>query len=1146
MTTHRSAAAAILLLSLVAPGAQLRAADTTLTLEQPQTAGMSMFRAHWDAPLILSETGSQTVVDPKLKERGGTAVWKDGGGALAFDALNRQLLVRFPDAAEKILAQLGQGSVIGKVEIVLPFRDEELWPVGNSDYIGPEGYEVRKNWGVDDLYRAIRPEWHAVACALRKPWQADAKLGPTFNANVNGASYWAKYGAQDLQQDRFPREFGPAAISYKTPEGRLDVTAALTDPAFGKTLAERLRTFADCGVLIRKWETYDARYFTGCYEWGTACGGRAILVKTPKLVVTLAPGKTADLGTLQPAAEIAAQKGGTPTAVMLTPEQLQELAVRYAAKPAWMPDWQWQRVQELYAAQFPEKATAPFWYQFVPDFQLNRLREGYRDPAKPGMQYRPAAPAAAFAAWVDLLIGRQPRGWSGFESARSMSEWYLYHDALPGPAQDAIKRYWTAWLMPDRETAPLNRQRDHTYVDGPLVHPMVDDKRVDPTITDWLDPLKGRFDTYWAKTGDWHGNKSFFRSGFCYWMSTQNFNSTSCAGALLAGAMIGSERAMADGRHGVEMFPVRMWCWADGSGQEHIDHYYYSISLAGNKVIADFAQTPYDRLLGQSLLAKNIEELVSAYHPGLRAYIAGSSRTSLDLVLGMQDGIYHALHTLSKSGTLRDYGTSTLPGNIATWGHDVPPAQAAQQTLAGPWAPEWVAPMVDDKPLPYEAKHTGWGGAQRTCHLGRNYGVASNAVNAGRFQVMAQWRRAPQQVAHMTELGTLDLRYSTNTTRWTNDGQGSLSQPGSHSILQARNKFIALTSPKNTPDPKVTSLQSSIGLFNFEAPVPTWEVYVDGQKVEKLPFTCKQGQRIAIRDGVTYLGIIPLPATDLGRDAEVVLEAGQPQKADFYQSNVAAALVINSYNYQRAQPLSSVAQTLGTAVGKAYGGFAVELADQDDYADFAAFQKHLADAKLDVAFDAATSTVSVKYVSGADTLEAASVTFSADEKDPTHEKGDANLVTWLVNGKDPRLPKGLERDTPYCQQALGHAAKNGAVFDADAERRIFLLAEPKGGVYCGWNPLPDLTAYRLTVPGGLTVTADGKIGLTRVVVRPAAQSVEIDSAFKPGQEKEPGTAKTFLIAGVAQPPQVTLNGKRVTKLETRTVDGKPVFAVPLP
>jgi hypothetical protein len=116
------------------------------------------------------------------------AVWQAGKpGALAFDALNRSLLVRFPDAAEKIAARLAAGEVVAKVELVLPFRDEELWPPGAPDAVVPDGYNARRNWGCIEMYRQIRPQWHAVAWALRRPWTADATSGPTYNAAVAGA-----------------------------------------------------------------------------------------------------------------------------------------------------------------------------------------------------------------------------------------------------------------------------------------------------------------------------------------------------------------------------------------------------------------------------------------------------------------------------------------------------------------------------------------------------------------------------------------------------------------------------------------------------------------------------------------------------------------------------------------------------------------------------------------------------------------------------------------------------------------------------------------------------------------------------------------------------------------------------------------------
>jgi hypothetical protein len=253
----------------------------TLTFDQPQTAGISGFRAMWDMPVVTATDGVRVIRDSEIKDRGGAAPWapsvrEDGGrpGALAFDAIHRSLLVRFPGAAEKIAEQIRRGLAIEKVELVLPFKDTELCPDGDQSWAPPEGgYVYRMNWGVDAMYRNSRPTWHAVAWALKQPWMADVEIGPTHNAFINGAGYWGRFGAQDEQRDRFPNRFGPTPVHHEQPQGRMDVTASLVDETFGKTLGERLRRLSDCGFLVRKWETYDHRYFNGAYEWGTSTGG---------------------------------------------------------------------------------------------------------------------------------------------------------------------------------------------------------------------------------------------------------------------------------------------------------------------------------------------------------------------------------------------------------------------------------------------------------------------------------------------------------------------------------------------------------------------------------------------------------------------------------------------------------------------------------------------------------------------------------------------------------------------------------------------------------------------------------------------------------------------------------------------------------
>jgi hypothetical protein len=690
--------------------------------------------------------------------------------------------------------------------------------------------------------------------------------------------------------------------------------------------------------------------------------------------------------------------------------------------------------------------------------------------------------------------------------------------------------------------------RDPQHLDGTLVHPMVEDPRVGGVPVP--EPLKGKHDNYWTKTGDWQGNKSFFRSGFTYVMSTQNFNTTASAGALLGGAMIGSERAMADGRNGVEQWLMRQWAWKHGSGQEHLDHYYFAVTLSGNKAIADFAQAPVDRLMGQSLLAKQVEELVSAWHPATRSLIAGSSRTHLEYLLGTQDGLQFILHTLSRgAGTVRDVGRKAkdMPMEMAPIGHELTPAMVARQTVIGPWAPEWVSTMVDAKPLPYEAVHFAGEGGWRKAWLGRSFGLASAELADGRIQAMAQWTREGTGATRCEDLATIDMRTGVNETRWANDAGGWIGKSGSQSMFQHKNRLLALTSPRVYVGgfhgggfrDDVRSVQSSLALFDYRTP-RTWELWVDGAKVETLPFTCKQGSRILIKDARTFVAIVPLPASDCGRDVEVRISEGSEQQMQLngkpYGAKARAALVIDSFWFRRDAPLTreGADKAIWEKLAAAAGGFAIELADAHEVGagGFAAFSKRHAEARLDTAFDPATATASATWTVGGSAMEAASRTLiPADDAKPgeSRESGAANLVRRLVDGKDPSPPQGITRDTPYVQEGHGRLEKNGAVLTAEPTRRIYLLTEPSAGITCGWNPLPDLTAgWKLTAPGEQTVAADGRVGICRVTLQ--GRRVDIEHAFKPGQEREEGAATAFLISGMQAAPVCTLNGVTVVPL----------------
>jgi hypothetical protein len=1133
-------------------------APEQLTIDAPQTMGMSMFRGHWDQPIPLAQggaTGAWNYKELISKEgRGYHAVWskeKRNGkpGALAFDALNRSAMVRFPEAAEKIAELINSGKKIEKVEIVLPFLDEELFPVGSQqDHPGPDAYDFKSTFGTYETWAASRPTWHAIAYALRKPWTADEEVGPTFNAAINGALYWKKYGAQDPNEDRVDKTFGPAEVSYKNPDGRLDVTASLTDPAFGKDLSTRLRNFADNGFLVRKWETYDHHYFTGVYEAPTATGGRAILTKTPQLVVTYSDGGKEKVGELPPPVDIKAlaakvkgtTEGGTPTAVMPSDEQIQKWAVSYAQKPAWADETQWKRIQELLALRDNEKL--PFWGMF---FMGHLLRDYTTTGTVNGQNVVTKEPTLAdtYAIWVDSVIGRPTRGWSGFELARQYAEWRAVRELLPEPAKDAFRRYWIDWLRPDKETTkgPL---RDHKNIDGTLVHPMADQlangKGTGALISD----------SYWLATGDWRGNKSFFRSGFCYDQSTQNFNTSSSCGAFVFGNEFGVDKAVADGSHGVNQWMVNGYIWGGGSGQEHLDHYYYSVSLIGLKTLQNAAGTPKDRLLADGLVTKGVEEAIAAWHPNLKRFIAPASRTSLEFLLGTQEGGNFIMNTLSKKGVLTDIGTAKLPGGIPVLGYDAPPALVGMLTLPGPWADEDAATMVDDKPLPWEAVHSN-GALWRRCYLGENYGLAAQLTGGGRIQAMAQWRRDDKEVTSALDLSTLNIRMGFNETRWANDAPGWIGQPFKQIVAQGKNRWLAVASPAGVSGrDDVKSIQYSLGLFDIRETGPTWEIYVAGKKVEQLPATAKQGEPIVIKDGVTYLGIIPLPATDLGRDAEVVIEKGQPQKYDQYKATVGPAVVINSYIYKKDELLPK--ESDHEKVRRAFAGYAVEFGDNKEFPSFEAFQKHIAQATVKVVLDEPTRELTATSTSGKDTLELKAVIAppaGADSKKLGEFEPKITSTTW--NG-EPLFPQGqnyIMRDTPVTQMAWKWVEKNGARVDTSLGKgtRLFLQAYPEKGHFTAWNPQGSPTDFQFSLPGGARIVSDGLIGLARLHVDLPGKTVTIDHAREAGRASDPklGAATAFLLTGFPADVKIRCNGKEIESPGKVQADGKNWLVVPL-
>ncbi|MCL1857488.1 MAG: hypothetical protein FWF84_07630, partial [Kiritimatiellaeota bacterium] len=795
---------------------------TVMEFTESECAGLSGFRTDWDRPIPLAADGACAPRD-YFGATGEVADWDDPEqpGALAFDAVHRSLLVRFPGAAEAIAAKLGQGFAIEKAELALAYKGTET--LASKRYADPAGMSF-----LGTTWRDKNPFWHAVAWGVLKPWTADRDIGPTYNAYINGAGYWGRFGATVEGTDRGAAFFGPARMDETNTVGRLDVTASLTEAAFGADLGARLRRLSDCGFLVRKWEVYDAAFWQGGYEWATGTGPRAIMLSAaPTLKVYFKAAAPAQVA-LPPAANVAALAqslaggaGGVPSAVFPSDQQIMAWAAQYGKnQPSWMGNAEWAQTQQLWTLSggnhgFPETPTE-------------------------------------YKAWFDRLLSYAPRRWSGFDAAEMGSMPKRYATAVPDPLKEHLRLYWWAWLAPDRE---LWDGMVQGYIGG------------------------AQAVEYYQATKDWRGNFSVYRT-YCREMGTMNFNHWASAGTLFGGDILESERALREGRHGLMDWPLKTWCWYDGSTQESIDHYYFAHSLAAQKVFADFGPTIEDRLGGQAILAKSMGELFSCFHPRLKRFTAGSGRTGIAYTLAIQDGLSYALHTLVPGGALTDIQQKTVGDGMPSMAQDFQASLAATLTLDGPWAPAWYAAAFHDKPIPYQmtATYKQWGHFGQTpvwrrSYQARHYGVATTDMAKGeQVPFLVNWRRADETVTSATQLGVMIGRPGLNRTElldsiWHGNNNRNPNgvvghQGGPILSIQDRNRMLLLTSPekglpydRSAKPEEITSIQLTLGILTTDR--PALECWVDGVPAT-VPFTVNDNARLIIKDGVTMIGLIPV------------------------------------------------------------------------------------------------------------------------------------------------------------------------------------------------------------------------------------------------------------------------------------------------
>jgi hypothetical protein len=785
----------------------------------------------------------------------------------------------------------------------------------------------------------------------------------------------------------------------------------------------------------------------------------------------------------------------------------------FSERPSWMSEAQFQRARELLHIGGDSISA---WLETAATGDFKR-----------------------YQAYLRELWMTPPRYWKGWGIQDDILLLYQLADFVPGHIREHLNRYWVSWLMPD---IPSDR----------LFHPQSKEAEV------------------YAKTsGDWRGRASFFRSGYTHVVSTQNFNHTATLGALLGGHLIASPAAMTDGRNGLERLLLRYWAFTDGSSQEMLDHYYLSITLSAQKMLADFGPTAFDRLAGRIMLERTMEMLATLYHPHIGRLIGPSGRARLSGVLVEQDGIYGAVHALSAKGVLRyaDKPFNATVHGMPVWGYDFPPGRVGLQSLSGPWGPPWFSHLIDAKPFPFEERSAEtirgnfnpplW----RTSYLGRYYGLASQDIKGGTVDVLGQWTRVAGPSTSIEDLGTLTLRTCINHCDVVTTSGGAMPFTGSLTTFQHKNRAIVLTRPpadraaiERAAGPQgLSSLGSVLALWNFQSP-RTWELYVDGvpKRESDLPLRLEAGQVLVIRDGPSYVGIHPLPPAGPGRGgADVMVDVGgHGGRSEPNRAPLEPALTITFYTYRSPTPSAYDTLDWNAITTQSFGGFIIELGDAAEYGSFAEFVRRMRAAKLETRWLPSQHVVEIGYRSGDEEMSAR---FATDVRQMsahfpiapgTQERA---IQARQVNGTSPLLPAGLERDTSWSQQGItGRLEKNGAVLETEPGRKAYLIAAPGAEGVVAYNPLPDPTSWQLTLPGGARVTAEGNVGLLRLAIDREANTIEIDHAARDERQAR-ALARRMSLAGFSPDTNVLVNGSRAAvswELDPQSGQGRGTVDLP--
>jgi hypothetical protein len=407
---------------------------------------------------------------------------------------------------------------------------------------------------------------------------------------------------------------------------------------------------------------------------------------------------------------------------------------------------------------------------------------------------------------------------------------------------------------------------------------------------------------------------------------------------------------------------------------------YTALDLSFLALIAEYAQNPEARSLARFLEESLWVNVSMHFHAPTGQFAGPHSRSYFEDSFGGYSALHCALLAASGREVFLD------PSLSVRFDHPSDQLQNALTAITPYHFPQRAAAIAWEKPFPYSFSMTTYaesyhensrrdlpsdagdkpGNAERpfafdqevypggwtdlTTFMTNEYALGSAArpyVNAGHADSVMLRIRRRVEIKSVADFrsgftrgvcnGALPGKPNFCHTTSSHVDASYLSEEGRCATYQHENRLIVSYTPKRAGHRGIESFRTDF-IFSYADPFDI--IAIDGRAVNVFPVRLRAGSRICIRDGRTFILLIPLEPVPAAGASPLHLSV----EKDFF--------LISTYNY-----IGSAKDFTREEINRWSSGFYVEVWTEDQFGDWAEFLKHGRTANVEASVDVNTRRI---------------------------------------------------------------------------------------------------------------------------------------------------------------------------------------------